>query len=110
MPQRDGGRDFDRKDRGGFHSEDRRMYAATCDNCGKKCEVPFMPSEGRKTYCKECFDGGAAGERGNENKNADVYKGQFEALNTKIDTILNLLTPKSVEKSPKKNPAKKGKK
>src|SRR3989338_11379270 len=88
MPQRNEGRDFGHKDRGGFHSEERRMYSATCDNCGKKCEVPFMPSEGRKTYCKECFDNGAAGgERknvdsyshagNNSAKTTDVYKEQF---------------------------------
>ena len=117
MPQRSEGRDrdFDHRDRGGFHSsDDRRMYAATCDNCGKKCEVPFMPSEGRKTYCKECFDNSAAGERkhadshlnasNNSAKTADAYKGQFEALNAKLDTILNLLMPKSEDKPPKKKP------
>lgn len=117
MPQRSEGRDFDRGGRGGFHSDERRMYSAICDNCGKKCEVPFMPSEGRKTYCKECFDSGAAGERkntdsysnvsNNSNKTADAYKGQFEALNTKLDEILNLLAPKNIVQPLKKKPAKK---
>ncbi|OGZ43223.1 MAG: hypothetical protein A3J55_02395 [Candidatus Ryanbacteria bacterium RIFCSPHIGHO2_02_FULL_45_17b] len=118
MPQRNEGRDFGHKDRGGFHSEERRMYSATCDNCGKKCEVPFMPSEGRKTYCKECFDNGAAGERKNRdsrtnatnnnvNKTVDSYKGQFEALNKKLDEILHVLTPKSADKPVKKKPVKK---
>lgn len=108
MPQRNEGRDFDRRDRNGSHGGDRRMYSATCDNCGKKCEVPFMPSEGRKTYCKECFDNGAAGERGNNNTNktTDAYKGQFEALNTKLDEILKLLVEKSTDKPLKKKPAK----
>jgi len=114
MPQRNEGRGFGRKDKGGFHSEERRMYAATCDNCGKKCEVPFMPNEGRKTYCKECFDNGAANSErkhadlhmnasNNNGKNADAYKGQFEALNAKLDEILNMLMPKS--KPSKKKPA-----
>lgn len=117
MPQRNEGRDFGHRDRGGFHSEERRMYSAICDNCGKKCEVPFMPSEGRKTYCKECFDSGAAtGERkhvdlrtnaSNGAKHADAYKEHFEALNAKLNEILSLLAPKSAGKPPKKKPAKK---
>ena len=114
------GKDFGRKDKGGFHSEVRRMYAATCDTCGKKCEVPFMPNEGRKTYCKECFDNGAAsGERkhmdlqmsvsSDNSKNTDAYKEQFEALNAKLDEILNMLMPesKSIHKPSKKKPANK---
>ena len=120
MPQRNEGRDFGHRDRGGLHSEERRMYSAICDNCGKKCEVPFMPSEGRKTYCKECFDSGAATSEhkhmdlrtnvSNGTKHADAYKEYFEALNTKLDEILNLLVPKSASKPPKKKPAKKVKK
>lgn len=116
--QRNEGRDFDRRDKGGFHAGDRRMYSAVCDNCGKKCEVPFMPSEGRNTYCKECFDNGAAGERKNTdfhttvsksdtNKNTDAYKGQFESLAMKLDQILKLLAQKSADKPVKKKPAKK---
>ena len=111
------GRDFGRKDKGGFHSEVRRMYAATCDTCGKKCEVPFMPNEGRKTYCKECFDNGAASGRhahsdvslhmGTSGRHTDAYKEQFEALNAKLDEILNMLMPKSesTPKPSKKKPA-----
>ena len=61
-----------RDDRGGFrgggHRRDgprgggfrrnfgpREMHKATCSECGKECEVPFKPTEGRPVYCKECF-------------------------------------------------------
>lgn len=35
--------------------DDREMYKATCSECGKECEVPFKPEEGRDVYCEECF-------------------------------------------------------
>jgi CxxC-x17-CxxC domain-containing protein len=34
---------------------ERKMYKATCADCGKECEVPFQPQEGRPVYCKECY-------------------------------------------------------
>lgn len=41
---------------GGFNRfGPREMHKTTCAECGKKCEVPFKPTEGRPVYCKECF-------------------------------------------------------
>lgn len=34
---------------------DAEMYDATCANCGKKIQVPFMPDPKRQTYCKTCL-------------------------------------------------------
>ncbi|MFH1133226.1 MAG: CxxC-x17-CxxC domain-containing protein [Nanoarchaeota archaeon] len=31
------------------------MHKATCSDCGKECEVPFRPREGRPVYCRDCF-------------------------------------------------------
>jgi len=28
----------------------------TCDNCGKKADVPFEPKDGQPVYCRECFE------------------------------------------------------
>lgn len=40
----------------GFESSGpREMHEATCTKCGKKCEVPFVPTEGRDVFCKDCF-------------------------------------------------------
>lgn len=39
---------------GGGYGE-RKMYKATCSDCGQECEVPFQPTEGRPVYCRECF-------------------------------------------------------
>jgi len=43
--------------KGGFKREfgPRKMYKATCAECGKECEVPFKPTEGRPVYCRDCY-------------------------------------------------------
>jgi CxxC-x17-CxxC domain-containing protein len=33
----------------------REMHSAVCNDCGKDCEVPFEPREGRPVYCSDCF-------------------------------------------------------
>jgi len=33
----------------------RVMHKAICADCGKECEVPFEPREGRPVYCGECY-------------------------------------------------------
>jgi CxxC-x17-CxxC domain-containing protein len=33
----------------------RKMHKAVCAECGRECEVPFEPREGRDVFCKECF-------------------------------------------------------
>ena len=38
--------------RSGF---EREMHKAVCADCGKDCEVPFKPIEGRKIYCRDCY-------------------------------------------------------
>ncbi len=40
---------------GGFNSGPREMHKATCSDCGKECEVPFKPAEGKPVYCRDCF-------------------------------------------------------
>lgn len=33
----------------------REMHKAVCADCGKDCEVPFKPTEGRPVYCRDCY-------------------------------------------------------
>ena len=33
----------------------REMHKAICTECGKECEVPFKPQEGKPVYCRECY-------------------------------------------------------
>jgi len=35
--------------------EEREMHKATCADCGKECEVPFKPTEGKPVRCNDCF-------------------------------------------------------
>lgn len=85
-PRRPNGRDF-----GKSNFERKQMFPATCDECGKSCEVPFRPTAGKPIYCNQCF--GKADNAGGKAPSApnDQYKQQFEALNTKLDKILKLL-------------------
>ncbi|VVB80685.1 Uncharacterised protein [uncultured archaeon] len=46
-----GGGNFRRR----FNDGPREMHPAKCSECGKDCEVPFKPTEGKPVYCKECF-------------------------------------------------------
>ncbi|MBN1644070.1 MAG: zinc-ribbon domain containing protein [Dehalococcoidales bacterium] len=40
----------------GRNSGPRQMFTATCAQCGKDCEVPFQPRQGKPVYCSECFN------------------------------------------------------
>ena len=33
----------------------REMFDAVCVECGKECQVPFKPTEGKAVFCSECF-------------------------------------------------------
>jgi len=43
------------RERRGFDRGPREMVKTTCSECGKECEVPFKPTEGRPVYCQECY-------------------------------------------------------
>ena len=75
-----GGRRDDRR------SRDKEMFDAVCDKCGKTCKLPFRPSPDKPIYCDECFK-----EENGKNKGGEQYKEQFEALNDKLDKIMEAL-------------------
>lgn len=133
-----GRRDFGRRDdRGG----DRQMFDAVCSNCGKNCQVPFRPTSGKPIFCSECFEkqGGGSNDRGprersfgrpersferprsngGESRGPSELSVKMEALSTKLDTIINLLSVKQtpatevasvVKEAPKKASKAKAKK
>ena len=44
--------------RGGYEQNTRQrreMYVATCANCGKPAQVPFVPRGDRPVYCSDCY-------------------------------------------------------
>lgn len=106
--RRDGGRpSFSKKSWGGSGDRDRgpvTMYQAVCDQCGKPCEVPFRPTQGKPVYCDVCFRSKREAENnrgsgrfstpvktnieGNVSKgNSDELK-QLEILNVKMDQLI----------------------
>lgn len=40
---------------GGRFQQERQMHNAKCSDCGKECQVPFKPTEGKSVRCKECY-------------------------------------------------------
>jgi len=34
---------------------DKKVFKAICAECGKECEIPFEPTEGRPVRCDDCF-------------------------------------------------------
>lgn len=109
-PERPGFGKFGKRDFGRSSFEERRMYGATCADCGNRCEVPFRPTGDKPVYCNDCFGEsrgndfgskkpaigpvfdpetqtrreGSGPERGQSNE-------QFEQLNKKLDKILKVL-------------------
>lgn len=94
----------DRRDRG----NDREMFSAVCDECGKECQVPFKPTSSKPIYCSSCFD--MRGERsglvkGSENRGGDTskeireLKDQLVSVNVKLEKIMKALNIK--EEKPK---------
>ncbi|MCH7850470.1 MAG: hypothetical protein IH845_02395 [Nanoarchaeota archaeon] len=54
--------------------DDRKMYDATCTECGAACQVPFEPVKDRGVKCNDCFRDGKPRRQGN-NRN---WKKDFE--------------------------------
>ena len=45
---------------GGYGRPEKQMYPATCSQCGRDTEVPFMPTSGRPVLCRDCFNAAKA--------------------------------------------------
>lgn len=63
------GRDFRRGDFGNRNFDRPTMHQATCDKCGKSCEVPFVPTNGKPVYCSNCFESMGSDSRRSEGRN-----------------------------------------
>ncbi len=115
----------------------KQMFAATCADCRKQCEVPFQPSGDKPVYCKDCFNKrreSAPRDAGRPNVPSGNFpkqnfasakpqqqsaaprledlKRQMDSMNAKLDTLLQKFegaSPKS-PKTAKKVSAKKPRK
>ena len=48
-----------KQERGGSHGDfgsRRQMHPAVCAACGIDTEVPFLPSQDKPVYCRECYN------------------------------------------------------
>jgi len=95
-----------------------------CDECGKDCKVPFKPSGDKPIYCSDCFEkkGGRDSNRSRDRRDSPRRSfgdrdsrrpsrsnindrsisqliEKIEILNTKLDTIINLLSLAGKKKS-----------
>ncbi len=97
-------RDDRREERGSFdrprNDGDRKMYDATCAECGQHCQVPFQPKPGRDIYCSDCFGRDDKHEHEpktftpNQAPKPINYDKHFEAIHSKLDKIMIFLTNK----------------
>jgi CxxC-x17-CxxC domain-containing protein len=79
-------RGSDRKFSRNNDSDDREMFSAICDECGKKCLVPFKPTNDKPIFCSNCF-------RTKDNNPLNIsaseeLKTQLESIQKKLDKIL----------------------
>jgi CxxC-x17-CxxC domain-containing protein len=112
--------------RGGFdrNRNDRQMFDAVCDKCGQDCQVPFQPTGEKPVYCSNCFEktsgregnrdfGGSSRKyeaRDTKDYQQDNTRSEIEALNKKLDRILDLLLTKDIKAPAIKLPQTKTKK
>ena len=82
--------------------QDKRMFDAICDKCGKNFELPFRPTGDKAVYCNECFDRSGNSPNKSNDRAVNQYKEQFNILNTKLDRIIRGLSPAVRGKEEKK--------
>ena len=92
------GKIFDRRDSGRPERRDsfrpnrnseQDMHEATCDQCGKTCEVPFRPTTGKPVYCNDCFRKGDKFE--SRSSSPSHPSDELEQINMKLDKILKAM-------------------
>jgi CxxC-x17-CxxC domain-containing protein len=60
-----------------FERGSRMMFNATCDECGKPCQLPFRPSSNKPVYCSACFN--MRGERSGVSNNSRDDRGNRDS-------------------------------
>lgn len=104
------GRDFSSRGNG----PRPQMHKAVCDTCGKECVVPFVPSGSKPVLCSNCYEKtqNRGESRFNSSDTRRSFSGQntrslpndqLNAINTKLDKILALLTTKEPQEETQEN-------
>ncbi len=91
--------------------QDKEMFSAVCDDCGKNCQVPFRPSSNKPIYCSDCFEKrGNSHDRESSGRSNQAPSVDLSEINAKLDKIIALIESKSEEKVVKKKVTKPKKK
>lgn len=90
--------------------KERTLYEAICADCGKVCEVPFRPVEGRSVYCKECFGRRKGGHQHGMPILTPAVASPKPASKLGLPPTTSVSAPASSKKAKKSAPAKKAKK
>lgn len=80
-------------------SRPQERFQAICDECHKKCEVPFRPNGKKPVYCRDCFKGkedtpsygSARSSYGDHASQAPDFAKRLDAIEAKLDRILKSL-------------------
>jgi len=115
---------------GGWDREERAVFEAVCDQCGRPCVVPFKPTGSRPVLCKQCFKGesdsgpkrfggkdrgrpsfrkedrgfrkgGDFRQSGERQPDLKGLERQVHDISRKLDLLLEALTPPEAEKKKK---------
>lgn len=94
--RRSGGRNgFRDRDSGSFERRRPEMHQATCNKCGKQCEVPFKPTGEKPVFCSDCFrkeSGSNSSPSSRDNSSSSgISQEQYKKINIKLDKILEIL-------------------
>ena len=82
---------FERRDSGRPGRDSKlEMFEVICDECGRKCEVPFKPTTSKPVYCSDCFKK-KGNSKGSFNKSSGQSSEELEQINRKLDKIMKAL-------------------
>ena len=114
-----------------------QMFSAVCSECNRTCEVPFRPTGDRPVFCNDCFSNKRGSSQGGhprrdaspargfpqrdftqltpsskpptEDKRINELKQQLDAVNKKLDTVIEMMKVVPVAEAAKAVPTKKAK-
>jgi CxxC-x17-CxxC domain-containing protein len=78
---------------------EKKMFKATCSQCGDSCEVPFRPTGEKPVLCSSCFGKDPrSADRKPVEVNSGRFDGQLKTINEKLDKILRMLNQTEIKK------------
>ena len=102
---------------GGENFRRPEMHRAICSKCGQPCEVPFRPNGQKPLYCNNCFNDQTRSAplmrppsfsqpqpqsqpQNAPEKRVDELKRQIDAVQSKLDLVLQMLEASKPKETP----------